>query len=157
MSLVSTRLFLPFIPVHIMYHILVEILRLFIGSETKKKQNKSFHFIFTYTAHGCILPTAPNNGRLVSKTDDSVKFLCDPSFVFPDTGQCSRTLYCTDRNTWHDSLPNCVGMLATVSLSLANRIDCLKRYSFLILSILLCFFIICFAIGFFLNIFFASF
>lgn len=73
------------------------------------------HNTHTCTAHGCILPTAPNNGQLISKTDDSVVFLCDPSYVFPDTIQSSRTLFCTDRNTWHDSLPNCVGMLTDLA------------------------------------------
>lgn len=88
----------------------------FICDHIKKKQTKKIFYF--YTAHGCILPTAPNNGQLISKTDDTVKFLCDPSYIFPDTFQSSRTLYCTDRNTWHDSLPNCVGMFQWLYLSL---------------------------------------
>lgn len=52
------------------------------------------------------------NGRLVLQTDDTLKFECDPSFVFPDTILGSRTLYCTDRNTWDTSLPDCVGMFS---------------------------------------------
>lgn len=56
------------------------------------------------------MPTAPKNGQLVLKADDMLKFECDPSYVFPDTILRSRTLYCTDRNTWDTSLPDCVGM-----------------------------------------------
>ena len=111
----------------------------FLLMDKNQKQNqKIFPFYYSHTAHGCILPTAPNNGRLVAKTDDSVKFLCDPSFIFPDTFQSSRTLYCTDRNTWHDSLPNCVGMFATESLSLfrslANRNILFETLQFLDLA-----------------------
>lgn len=74
-------------------------------------------YFSTPAALGCIVPNAPNNGRLVSSTDDFVKFLCDPSHIFPDTLLGSRTLYCTERNTWDNSLPNCIGMLAII----ANR------------------------------------
>lgn len=109
--------------------------------KNQKQKKKLFPFYYSHTAHGCILPTAPNNGRLVAKTDDSVKFLCDPSFIFPDTFQSSRTLYCTDRNTWHDSLPNCVGMFATESLSLfrsfANRNLLFEALQFLDLAYVL--------------------
>lgn len=66
----------------------------------------------THTALGCIVPTAPKNGQLVLQTDDTLKFQCDPSYVFPDTISGSRTLYCTDRNTWDISLPDCVGMFS---------------------------------------------
>lgn len=74
---------------------------------TKKK---TFSTLFLHTAHGCIVPSPPKYGRLVSQTEDSIKFLCNPSFIFPDTFLGSRTLYCTDRNTWDNSLPDCVGM-----------------------------------------------
>lgn len=127
--------------VHIIsYHIIVNALH-FILSHHKCTClsfgvgcSSNLHlFVFIYTAHGCILPTAPNNGRLVSKTDDSVKFLCDLSYVFPDTILGSRTLYCTERNTWDNSLPNCVGMLVMIWSSLIECVDYFKRCSFLIL------------------------
>lgn len=93
---------------------------------------KIFHSIFLHTVIGCIVPTPPKYGHLVSQNEDSVKFLCQPSFVFPDTFLGSRTLYCTDRNTWDNSLPDCVGMLAII----ANRVcsNCLKRLQFLALA-----------------------
>lgn len=59
---------------------------------------------------GCIEPPEPGYGRLVYKTNDSVKFLCDPSYVFPDTINPERELVCTVRNTWNRNLPDCVGM-----------------------------------------------
>lgn len=73
---------------------------------------------------GCIVPAAPKNGRLVLQTDDktTLKFQCDPSYVFPDTILGSRTLYCTDRNTWDTSLPDCVGMFTFSDYHAASRV-----------------------------------
>lgn len=72
----------------------------------------NFYFYFD-TVIGCILPTAPKHGRIVSKSENAITFLCDPLFIFSGTNENTRTLYCTKRNIWNKNLPNCVGMLKT--------------------------------------------
>ncbi|KAJ6633172.1 CUB and sushi domain-containing protein 1 [Pseudolycoriella hygida] len=61
-----------------------------------------------YTALGCLTPSAPLHGRLVHKSENTAKYICDPTFVFPDTAVSSRELICTSSHTWDKVLPNCV-------------------------------------------------
>ncbi|KAG4073530.1 hypothetical protein HA402_000754 [Bradysia odoriphaga] len=61
-----------------------------------------------YTALGCLTPSAPLHGRLVHKSENSAKYICDPTFVFPDTAVSSRELICTSSHTWDKVLPNCI-------------------------------------------------
>lgn len=83
----------------------------------KTKQKKYFRFLsFPFSpksALGCIEPTPPLRGRLVYKTNNTMKYLCDINHIFPDTLLNERELFCTTRNTWNNSLPNCIGMCST--------------------------------------------
>lgn len=98
--------------VHINYIFCPKILFLLLHTHTYTQIHKHKIMRTPRTAMGCIVPSAPQNGRLVLQTEDTLKFQCDPSFVFPDTIQGSRTLFCTDRNIWDTSLPDCVGMFS---------------------------------------------
>lgn len=68
-------------------------------------------YLILIIALGCITPPIPQHATLSYRTENKVKFLCDPSYVFPDTAVNSRELICTARHTWDNILPNCIGIL----------------------------------------------
>ncbi|KFB44711.1 hypothetical protein ZHAS_00012604 [Anopheles sinensis] len=61
-------------------------------------------------ALGCEVPSpTPGHMQLVRRTERRAKFVCDPLYVFPDTGESSRELICTAKHTWNRPLPACIG------------------------------------------------
>ncbi|XP_026738321.1 uncharacterized protein LOC113501389, partial [Trichoplusia ni] len=64
-----------------------------------------------YKSIGCVTLPAPSNGYLVYRNEDVAHYMCDVNFVFIDTRQRARLLWCYDDNRWNDTVPLCVGKL----------------------------------------------
>uniref|UniRef100_A0A182Q0S8 CUB domain-containing protein n=1 Tax=Anopheles farauti TaxID=69004 RepID=A0A182Q0S8_9DIPT len=76
-----------------------------------------------YTALGCELPSpTPRHMRLVRRTEHRAKYVCDPFYVFPDTGQSVRELFCTTKHTWHRPLPACIGEYVQLHAQIASEL-----------------------------------
>lgn len=99
--------------------------------KSKEERYNNYMFISFYLyliiALGCITPPIPQHATLSYRTENKVKFLCDPSYVFPDTAVNSRELICTARHTWDNILPNCIGILTFYSLFLNVLCFILKK------------------------------
>ncbi|XP_049708129.2 uncharacterized protein LOC110382286 isoform X1 [Helicoverpa armigera] len=61
-----------------------------------------------YKSIGCVTPQAPSNGYLVYRNEDVAHYMCNVNFVFVDTRQRARLLWCYDDNRWNDTVPVCV-------------------------------------------------
>ncbi|XP_053602780.1 uncharacterized protein LOC128670809 isoform X2 [Plodia interpunctella] len=61
-----------------------------------------------YKSIGCITIPPPSDGYLVYRTEDVAHYMCHVNFVFADTQQRARMLWCFDDNRWNDTVPTCV-------------------------------------------------
>uniref|UniRef100_A0A182NFA3 Sushi domain-containing protein n=1 Tax=Anopheles dirus TaxID=7168 RepID=A0A182NFA3_9DIPT len=61
--------------------------------------------------------------RLVRRTEHRVKYVCDPFYVFPDTGESVRELICTAKHTWNRPLPACIEKRATEGSGLVSHYE----------------------------------
>lgn len=52
---------------------------------------------------------APSDGYLVYRNEDVAHYMCNVNFVFVDTRQRARLIWCYDDNRWNDTVPLCVG------------------------------------------------
>uniref|UniRef100_A0A182JJY0 Uncharacterized protein n=1 Tax=Anopheles atroparvus TaxID=41427 RepID=A0A182JJY0_ANOAO len=82
-----------------------------------------------YTALGCEVPSpTPGHMQLVRRTEHRAKFVCDPLYVFPDTGESSRELICTPKHTWNRPLPACIEKRATEGSGLVSHYEQTRRF-----------------------------
>lgn len=82
-----------------------------------------------YTALGCEVPSpTPGHMQLVRRTERRAKFVCDPLYVFPDTGESSRELICTAKHTWNRPLPACIEKRATEGSGLVSHYEQTRRF-----------------------------
>ncbi|CAF4871304.1 unnamed protein product [Pieris macdunnoughi] len=61
-----------------------------------------------YKSLGCVTVSAPSNGYIVYRNEDVAHYVCDVNFVFIDTRQRARILWCYDDNRWNDTVPECI-------------------------------------------------
>ncbi|XP_050552285.1 uncharacterized protein LOC118273271 [Spodoptera frugiperda] len=61
-----------------------------------------------YKSIGCVTPPPPSNGYLVYRNEDVAHYMCNVNFVFVDTRQRARLIWCYDDNRWNDTVPLCV-------------------------------------------------
>ncbi|KAJ8729660.1 hypothetical protein PYW08_001241 [Mythimna loreyi] len=52
-----------------------------------------------YKSIGCVTLPAPPNGYIVYRNEDVAHYMCDVNFVFVDTGQKARFIWCYDDNS----------------------------------------------------------
>ncbi|XP_050081761.1 uncharacterized protein LOC126569023 [Anopheles aquasalis] len=82
-----------------------------------------------YTALGCEAPSpTPGRMKLVRRTENKAKYVCDPLHVFPDTGETSRELICTAKHAWNRALPPCVEKRTTEGSGLVSHYEQKRRY-----------------------------
>ncbi|XP_035777090.1 uncharacterized protein LOC118458556 isoform X2 [Anopheles albimanus] len=83
-----------------------------------------------YTALGCEVPSpTPGRMKLVRRTENKAKYVCDPLHVFPDTGETSRELICTAKHAWNRALPPCVEKRTTEGSGLVSHYEQKRRFS----------------------------
>ncbi|XP_028038401.1 uncharacterized protein LOC114249128 [Bombyx mandarina] len=61
-----------------------------------------------YKSIGCVTLSAPSRGYLVYRNEDVAHYMCNVNFVFVDTQQRARLLWCYDDNRWNDTVPLCI-------------------------------------------------
>ncbi|XP_049871230.1 uncharacterized protein LOC126370425 isoform X2 [Pectinophora gossypiella] len=61
-----------------------------------------------YKSIGCVTLPAPSDGYLVYRNEDVAHYMCHVNFVFADTQQRARVIWCYDDNRWNDTVPLCV-------------------------------------------------
>ncbi|XP_072936770.1 uncharacterized protein [Epargyreus clarus] len=61
-----------------------------------------------YKSMGCVTLPPPSTGYLVYRNEDVAHYMCNVNFVFVDTRQRARVLWCYDDNRWNDTVPLCV-------------------------------------------------
>ncbi|XP_049548252.1 uncharacterized protein LOC125959473 [Anopheles darlingi] len=82
-----------------------------------------------YTALGCEAPSpTPGRMKLVRRTEQKAKYVCDPLHVFPDTGESSRELICTAKHAWNRALPPCVEKRTTEGSGLVSHYEQKRRF-----------------------------
>ncbi|KOB72136.1 Uncharacterized protein OBRU01_09830, partial [Operophtera brumata] len=64
-----------------------------------------------YKSIGCITLAAPSNGYLVYRNADVAHYMCIVNFVFVDTRERARLIWCYDDNRWNDTVPLCVVLI----------------------------------------------
>ncbi|XP_046961471.1 uncharacterized protein LOC124531066 [Vanessa cardui] len=64
--------------------------------------------LFHYKSIGCVTLPAPSSGYLVYRNEDVAHYMCNVNFVFEDTLQRARVVWCYDDNRWNDTLPSCI-------------------------------------------------
>ncbi|XP_028178688.1 uncharacterized protein LOC114366102 [Ostrinia furnacalis] len=65
-----------------------------------------------YKSIGCVTLPAPSDGYLVYRKDDVAHYMCNVNYVFVDTRQRARLIWCYDDNSWNDTVPLCVAEAA---------------------------------------------
>ncbi|KAJ8726119.1 hypothetical protein PYW07_000817 [Mythimna separata] len=75
-----------------------------------------------YKSIGCVTLPAPPSGYLVYRNDEVAHYMCNVNFVFVDTRQKARFIWCYDDNRWNDTVPLCV-----VFVSRETRVFCQKE------------------------------
>uniref|UniRef100_A0A2M4C3D0 Uncharacterized protein n=1 Tax=Anopheles marajoara TaxID=58244 RepID=A0A2M4C3D0_9DIPT len=66
--------------------------------------------------------------KLVRRTENKAKYVCDPLHVFPDTGETSRELICTAKHAWNRALPPCVEKRTTEGSGLVSHYEQKRRF-----------------------------
>ncbi|XP_045783596.1 uncharacterized protein LOC123879710 isoform X1 [Maniola jurtina] len=61
-----------------------------------------------YKSVGCVTLSAPSDGYLVYRNENVAHFMCNVNFVFEDTRQRARVIWCYDDNRWNETLPSCI-------------------------------------------------
>ncbi|XP_059059315.1 uncharacterized protein LOC131852637 [Achroia grisella] len=61
-----------------------------------------------YKSVGCVTLPEPSEGYLVYRNDDVAHYMCNVNYVFADTRERARLLWCYDDNRWNDTVPLCV-------------------------------------------------
>ncbi|XP_052757832.1 uncharacterized protein LOC113511344 isoform X2 [Galleria mellonella] len=61
-----------------------------------------------YKSIGCVTLPEPSEGYLVYRNSDVAHYMCNVNYVFSDTRQRARLLWCYDDNRWNDTVPLCV-------------------------------------------------
>ncbi|KAG6461772.1 hypothetical protein O3G_MSEX012847, partial [Manduca sexta] len=62
-----------------------------------------------YKSIGCVTLSAPSDGYIVYRNEEVAHYMCNVNFVFIDTRQRARLLWCYDDNRWNDTVPLCIG------------------------------------------------
>ncbi|CAH2988492.1 unnamed protein product [Chilo suppressalis] len=61
-----------------------------------------------YKSVGCVTLPAPSDGYLVYRNEEVAHYMCNVNYVFADTRQRARLLWCYDDNRWNDTVPLCI-------------------------------------------------
>ncbi|KPI98556.1 hypothetical protein RR46_03708 [Papilio xuthus] len=61
-----------------------------------------------YKSLGCVTLPAPSDGYLVYRNEDVAHYMCNVNFVFADTRQRARMLWCFEDNRWNGTIPLCI-------------------------------------------------
>ncbi|XP_037297922.1 uncharacterized protein LOC115449629 [Manduca sexta] len=61
-----------------------------------------------YKSIGCVTLSAPSDGYIVYRNEEVAHYMCNVNFVFIDTRQRARLLWCYDDNRWNDTVPLCI-------------------------------------------------
>ncbi|KAI5639640.1 hypothetical protein NE865_07887 [Phthorimaea operculella] len=69
-----------------------------------------------YKSIGCVTLPAPSDGYLVYRNEDVAHYMCNVNYVFVDTRQRARVIWCYDDNRWNDTVPFCVGRVHSFGL-----------------------------------------
>lgn len=72
-----------------------------------------------YKSIGCVTLRAPSNGYLVYRNEDVAHYMCNVNFVFIDSRERARLIWCYDDNRWNDTVPLCVE--ETVHIAVDNN------------------------------------
>ncbi|XP_045510960.1 uncharacterized protein LOC123705910 [Colias croceus] len=73
-----------------------------------------------YKSINCVTLQAPSNGYIVYRNEDVAHYMCNVNYVFVDTRQRARMLWCYDDNRWNDTVPGCIEE-TTPSVVVANN------------------------------------
>ncbi|CAG4973002.1 unnamed protein product [Colias eurytheme] len=63
-----------------------------------------------YKSINCVTLQAPSNGYIVYRNEDVAHYMCNVNYVFVDTRQRARMLWCYDDNRWNDTVPSCIAV-----------------------------------------------
>ncbi|XP_045533788.1 uncharacterized protein LOC106714286 isoform X2 [Papilio machaon] len=61
-----------------------------------------------YKSLGCVTLPAPSDGYLVYRNEDVAHYMCNVNFVFADTRQRARMIWCFEDNRWNGTIPLCI-------------------------------------------------
>ena len=63
---------------------------------------------FKYLVQNCPTIAAPKNGHLISRNGSYAYYSCCLDYVFEDTKQSEKVLYCKYGNHWNTSISKCI-------------------------------------------------
>ncbi|VVC93214.1 unnamed protein product [Leptidea sinapis] len=77
-----------------------------------------------YKSVGCVTLPAPPRGYIVYRNEDVAHYMCEVNYVFVDTYERARILWCYDDNRWNDTVSLCIEETSiVVATSTPERTD----------------------------------